>query len=77
LFLCGQPIFPRMDEPLSEKANGENLRVFWAEFSTLSQTVFVMSVITRHAQICSHLELKTRPSFCPLGLSLSKVEPVE
>ncbi len=52
-----------MDEPGSAKANGENLRVFWAEFSTLSQAVFVMSVITGHAQSCSHLELKARPVF--------------
>jgi hypothetical protein len=28
-----------------QKPTGDNLKVVWAEFSTLSQTVFVMNVI--------------------------------
>ncbi len=50
---------------------GETLKLVWAEFSTLSQADFIMSPIALHAQACSHLELKTRPRFCLVSLSLS------
>jgi hypothetical protein len=40
---------------------GDNLKVVWAEFSTLSKAVFVMSAITWHIQEHPHLELKIRP----------------
>ncbi len=30
------------------KANGENQKVVWAKFSTLSKAVFLMSVIAQH-----------------------------
>ncbi len=41
---------------------GENLKVVWAKFSTLSQAVFVMNVMTWHRQARPCLELKTRPT---------------
>ncbi len=50
---------------------GENFKVVCAKFSTLSQVVFVMSVIARHTQARACLDLKTRPRFCPVSLSLS------
>jgi hypothetical protein len=42
---------------------GENLKVLFAEFSTLGQGVFVMSVILWHRQTRPHLELKARLRF--------------
>jgi len=33
--------------------------------------VFVMSVVEVHGQAHPHCELKTRPRFCPVSLSLS------
>ncbi len=45
---------------------GENLKVFWAKFSTLNKTVFVIIVIIQYRQARPHLELKTRPRFSPL-----------
>jgi hypothetical protein len=46
---------------------GENLKVVWAENSTLSSVVFALSVNAWHTQPRTHLELKTRPRFRPLG----------
>ncbi len=44
---------------------GDNLKVVSAEFSTLSQPVFVMSVMAWHTQEPPCLEFKTRPvSLC-------------
>jgi hypothetical protein len=43
---------------VAKKLTGEKLKVVWAEFSTLSQAVFVMSVNAWHIQARSHLELK-------------------
>jgi hypothetical protein len=48
---------------------GENLKVVWAEFFTLSLSGFVIGVIEWHRQACSHLDVKTRHKFCPVGLS--------
>jgi len=53
---------------------GENLKVVWAEFSTLSLAAFVKSVIARHRQEWLHLELKTQPRLCPVGFPTSRVE---
>ncbi len=49
---------------------GENLKIVWAEFSTLSQAVFVTSAIASHVRACPHLQLKTVPMFQPVSLSL-------
>ncbi len=54
----------------AQKLTGENLKVAWAEFSTLSMPVFAMSVIARHGQARPHLELKTQVRFCPVGSRL-------
>jgi hypothetical protein len=56
----------------AQKPTGKNLKVVAAEFSTLSQAVFVMSVIAWRRQARPHLELKTQPWFCPVSSSLSK-----
>jgi hypothetical protein len=42
---------------------GENIKVVWAKFSTLSWAVLVMSTIVWHIQTRPHLELKNRPRF--------------
>jgi hypothetical protein len=42
---------------------GENLKVFWAKLSTLSLTVFILSVIAWQTQACPHLELKIQLRF--------------
>ncbi len=49
----------------------DNLKVVWAEFSTLSQAVFAMSVIVQHRQAHPRQELIAWPWFHPVGLSLS------
>ncbi len=56
-----------------QKPTGENLKVVWAECSTLSLAVLVMSVTARYRQTRSHLKFKTRPRYCPVSLSLSMV----
>ncbi len=50
----------------ARKLMGENLKVVWAEFFTLSLSGFVISVIEWHRQACSDLLGKTRPRFCPV-----------
>ncbi len=52
------------------KLTGDNLIFDRTKFSALSQAVFVMIVITWHTGAHPHLELKTRPRFCPVSLSL-------
>jgi hypothetical protein len=47
----------------AQKLTGENLKVVWAKFSTLSEAVFAMCVIARQSQARPHLEMKTRPRF--------------
>jgi hypothetical protein len=42
---------------------GNNLKVVWADFSTLSLAVFVLSVIEWNTKARLHLELKTRSRF--------------
>jgi hypothetical protein len=49
---------------------GDNLKVVWAEFSTLSWAVFVLNEIAWPGQVRPHLELKTLPNFCPVSSSL-------
>ncbi len=39
-----------------QKPTGENLKVVWAEFSTLSLSVFVLNVIVWHRQECPRVE---------------------
>jgi hypothetical protein len=56
-----------------KRANGDNLKVAWPKFSTLSNAVFVMSEISWHGQAHPHLELKTLPRFSPVSFNLSKV----
>jgi hypothetical protein len=48
---------------------GDNLIVVQAEFSTFSHAVFVKGVVVLHRQARPHLEMKTRPRFCPINLS--------
>ncbi len=50
---------------------GDNLKAVWAEFSTLSLAVFVISVNECHTQARPRLELKICSTFCPVSLSLS------
>jgi len=50
---------------------GDIIKFVWAEFSTLSQAVFVMSVIARHRQARPHQVLKTQPRFYPVSLNYS------
>ncbi len=57
-------------ERRAQKLTGENLKVDWDEFSTLSLTVFIMSVIVWSRQARPHLELKPRHGFCPISLNL-------
>jgi hypothetical protein len=54
----------------AQKLTGENLKVVWAKFSTLSLAVFVMSIIAWYRQTRSYLKLKTQPRFCPVIISL-------
>ncbi len=49
---------------------GENLRVVWAEFSTLGLAVLQMYTI-HGIQTRLSLDLKTRPRFHPVSLRLS------
>ncbi len=56
-----------------QKLKGENLKVVWTEFSTLSLAVLVMSVTARYRQTRSHLKLETQLRYCPVSLRLSKV----
>jgi hypothetical protein len=55
----------------AQKLAGENLKVIWAKFSTLSWSVFDMSVIAWHLKARPLLELKIRHRFCPVWFSLS------
>ncbi len=50
---------------------GENLKVVGVEFSKLSLTVVVISVIAMYRRTRPHLKLKTQPTFCPVSLILS------
>jgi hypothetical protein len=52
---------------------GENLKVVWAEFLTLSWGSFALLKELHGANARPNLKLKTRPSFCPASLSLSMV----
>ncbi len=49
----------------------DNLKVVWAEFSTLSWAVFAMSLIAKYRLTGPHLKLKTWPRLRPINLSLS------
>jgi hypothetical protein len=55
----------------TRKLTGENLKLVWAEFSTLSQAVLMMCLLLIYADACLHLKLKTQPRFSPVSLSLS------
>ncbi len=50
---------------------GENLEVVWAEFSNFKLGCLVMYAIAQHMQARQILELKARPRFCPVSLSVS------
>jgi hypothetical protein len=51
----------------AQKLMGDTLIYVWAEFSTLSKGVSVMSAFAWHLQACPRLEIKTRPRFCPVS----------
>ncbi len=55
----------------ARKLMGENLKVVWAKFSSLSLVV----CICLQVQVQTGLEWKTRPKFCTVGLSLSMQKP--
>ncbi len=50
---------------------GEELKLVWVEFSTLSWAVLVMRVIVLHRKGRPNLELKTRLKFSLVSISLS------
>jgi hypothetical protein len=52
---------------------GENLRVVWAEFSTLGLAVLQNVYNPWPVQIRPSLDLKTRPRFNPVSLRLSMI----
>ncbi len=58
----------------NRKRIGVKIKCAWAEFSTLSWPVFVLSMIAWLRQERPHLELKVQPRFCPVSLSLSMDE---
>jgi hypothetical protein len=51
----------------ARQLKGENLKVVWAEFSTLSWAIllFIAHIMSIYARPC--LELKTEPRFCPVN----------
>ncbi len=53
------------------KLSGENLKVVWAKFSTLSYAVLQNVYNSWPIQTRLSLDLKTRPRFCPVSSSLS------
>ncbi len=55
----------------AQKLTGENLKVVWAKFSTLSLAVLQNVYNSLPIQTWPSLDLKTRPRFCPVSLSLS------
>jgi len=52
---------------------GENLKVVWAEFSTLSYAVLQNVYNSLPTQTQPSLDLKTQPRFRPVSLSFSMV----
>ncbi len=54
---------------------GVNIKLVWAEFSTLSQAVLMMCMYFIYVDTYPHLWLKTRPRFGPVSLSLSMLKP--
>jgi hypothetical protein len=58
---------------LARKLMGENLKVVLCWVFNFKFGSFVMSGIRWHTQQLLHLELKTQPGFCPVGLSMSMV----
>ncbi len=55
----------------ARKLTGENLKVVLGRVFNFKLGCFVMYTIAWHIQARLILELKTRPSFCPVSLSLS------
>ncbi len=66
----GQPLL----ELVQALGESESKQEITAEFSALSLSVFIVSTISCHRQAQPHLELKTRPKFCTVSLSLSMSE---
>ncbi len=61
---------------LSYPQSGKPLKVVWDEFSTLSLAVLLTCMLCMaYTHTCPHLELKTRPRFCPVKCSLSMPIP--
>ncbi len=48
---------------VAQKQMGENLKLVWAEFSTLSLSVSMMCMVLIYLDARPHLALKTRPRF--------------
>ncbi len=59
-----------------QKLMGENLKVVWAKFSTLSWAVLIISATAWYRQKRQHFKLKTQLRFCPVNLSLSMEQPI-
>ncbi len=57
----------------ARKLTGENLKVVWAEFSTLVGPFCYVCNYMAYREACLSLELQTRPRFRPVSLSLSMV----
>ncbi len=55
---------------------GENLKVVWAEFSTLGWVVLLNVYNSWPIQTMQSLDLKTWPRFRPVSLSLSRPESI-
>jgi hypothetical protein len=51
----------------AQKLMGDTLLYVWAEFSTLSKGVSVMSAFAWHLKACPHLKIKTLPRLCPVS----------
>jgi hypothetical protein len=54
-----------------QKLEGENLKVLWAEFSSLIWAVLLLGMPLNGNHTHPHLDLKTRPRFILASLSLS------
>ncbi len=57
-----------------EQLTGDDPKVVLLKFSTIGWAVFVIRVIAWHRQAWTHLELKTRPAFCPVISSILSME---
>ncbi len=59
----------------SVKANGRKAKSCLCRVFNFKLGYFVMPALARHIQACPSQELKTRPRFCLVSLSLSMYQP--